>query len=278
VHVCAILALAVTGLLVFSLYVVVLFARDTWLFKTRAVVETEVTKKLSLKNVGVGHFHEDVESFVTWHEFFSPQLFADDVPEEKHWGLPVSSCWVESARRIPIEFGRALFVIPVLSIFGGEFVVFVKDAIVDSYRQIQSWTFANIAKERPSPEEFLFRTSRLVVIRNVPLKICDSNPWSIVNTHRLGLVFVRLDHLLQLARINARYSYRDNQDEDFSKESKRVKMWSPPWRIILGDIGIVMFAWGRWITTYTRRRVGERTAILGFACMVYGVILTLWSI
>jgi hypothetical protein len=54
-------------------------------------------------------------------------------------------------------------------------------------------------------------------------------------------------------------------------------VWFPPRRLAGTIIGFIMFAWGRWITGFTRKRITERAAIGGMACMIGGLILLLWG-
>ncbi len=84
-------------------------------------------------------------------------------------------------------------------------------------------------------------------------------------------------HLFKLGSIDASDAYSNHDEYYFTYKFPRSKSL-PPWRLTGIAIGIVMFAWGRWTTAYTRRQITERTAILGIIAMIGGIILALWSV
>jgi hypothetical protein len=110
--------------------------------------------------------------------------------------------------------------------------------------------------------------------------------WDRVDDYKSALDFdqiisgntIAISHRFKLAGINASDAESDHNKNYFAYERPYSKWSVPPRRLIRIAVGISMFGWGRWVTAYTRRRISERTAILGIICVIGGVILALWSI
>lgn len=90
---------------------------------------------------------------------------------------------------------------------------------------------------------------------------------------------IGFNHLAELSGIDISNADSNDENQYLADKLENFKISPKPcWRLILIGVGVGMFGWGRWITSYTKRRISERTAILGIICMIAGVILALWSV
>jgi len=103
------------------------------------------------------------------------------------------------------------------------------------------------------------------------------NPYigSLVFFKEFSAASVLLDHLVELARVNA-CDFNSNRENSHS-HNELVSRKSLPKR--LGTMtGTLMFIWGWWILRCGRDHISNRTAILAIIGVIGGFILALWSI
>jgi hypothetical protein len=106
------------------------------------------------------------------------------------------------------------------------------------------------------------------------MKIYES---SLNGFERFPVNFVRFDHLLELARVNARQFYANDKQEDIQGDLSPVDTVPPllVWRVA---VGVFIAAIGLCVLLRQDGPSSGRAAIFGVLCLTVGAIVALWSI